>query len=69
MSEPGAPPRAPIKVGLVLPLTGPGQGAVVAGAMRQAAELALKDLRATHVQLVVKDDNCLLYTSPSPRDS
>ena len=56
ISEPGAPARAPVKVGLILPLSGAGQAAVVAESMKQAAELALADLRATHVQLVVRDD-------------
>ena len=56
LTEPGAGPRAPVKVGLILPLTGPGQAAVIASSMKQAAELALKDLNATHVQLIVKDD-------------
>jgi branched-chain amino acid transport system substrate-binding protein len=54
--EPGAPPRAPIKVGLILPLTGPGQAGIVAESMKLAAELALRDVQAKHVQLVVRDD-------------
>ncbi len=54
--EPGAPPRAPVKVGLILPLTGPGQAGLVAESMKLAAELALKDVQANHVQLVVRDD-------------
>ena len=56
IADPGASPRAPVKIGLLLPLTGPGQAGLIAGTMRQAAELALKDLNASHVQLVVKDD-------------
>ena len=55
-SEPGATARSPVKIGLILPLTGPGQASLVAGSMKQAAELALRDLRATHVQLVIRDD-------------
>ncbi len=56
ISEPGAPARAPVKVGLILPLTGPGQAALVAASMKEAAELALRDLNASHVQLVIRDD-------------
>ncbi len=56
VNEPGTPPRAPIKVGLVLPLTGAGQAGIVAESMKLAAELALKDVQAQHVQLVVRDD-------------
>lgn len=56
LAEPGAAARAPVKIGLILPLTGPGQAAVVAESMKQAAELALSDLHAGHVQLIVRDD-------------
>ncbi len=56
IGEPGAPPRAPVKVGLILPLTGAGQAGIVAESMKMAAELALKDVQAKHVQLVVRDD-------------
>ena len=56
IAEPGAAPRAPVKIALLLPLTGPGQAGLIAGTMKQAAELALKDLNASHVQLIVKDD-------------
>ena len=56
VAEAGAAPRPPVKIGLLLPLTGPGQAGLIAGTMKQAAELALKDLQASHVQLVVKDD-------------
>ncbi len=54
--EPGAAPRAPVKIGLILPLTGAGQAALVAESMKMAAELALKDVQAKHIQLVVRDD-------------
>ncbi len=56
VGEPGAPPRAPVKVGLILPLTGAGQAGIVAESMKMAAELALKDVQAKHVQLVIRDD-------------
>lgn len=55
-SEPGAPPRAPVKIGLMLPLTGAGQAALVSESMKKASELALKELNASYVQLVVRDD-------------
>ncbi len=43
------------KVALLLPLTATGQPAVVAKAMKQAAELALFENKAAGFQLVVKD--------------
>ena len=48
--------RGAAKVVLLLPLSGPGQTAVVAKAMKQAGELALFDRAATDLQLIVKDD-------------
>jgi ABC-type branched-subunit amino acid transport system substrate-binding protein len=48
--------RQAVKVALLLPLTGSPQTAVVAKAMREAAELALFDQREGELQLVVKDD-------------
>lgn len=58
----GAPVRGatlgagPVKVGLLLPLSGPGQGAVAAQSMRNAAELALADFPGADIELLVKDD-------------
>jgi ABC-type branched-subunit amino acid transport system substrate-binding protein len=58
----GAPVRGgtlgagPVKVGLLLPLSGPGQGAVAAQSMRNAAEMALADFPGADVELLVKDD-------------
>lgn len=54
----GAAPRKSrsVKVGLLLPLTGPGQAGLVADTMRKAAELAVTDLNAPHVSLLVRDD-------------
>ena len=46
----------PVKVALLLPLSATGQTAVIAKAMRQAAELALFERNATELQLIVKDD-------------
>jgi ABC-type branched-subunit amino acid transport system substrate-binding protein len=45
-----------VKVGLLLPLTGPGQTGIVAAAMKKAAELAVVELNAPNLQLVIKDD-------------
>ena len=56
VGEPGEAARKPVKVALILPLSGAGQAAVVAESMKQAAELALRDLKASHLQLIVKDD-------------
>ena len=56
LTEPGAPARPPVKIALLLPLTGAGQAAIVAESMKQAAEMALKDVNAAHVQLLVRDD-------------
>ncbi|MBM6595005.1 penicillin-binding protein activator [Microvirga sp. BT291] len=45
-----------VKVALILPLSGPGQGAVAAQSMRNAADLALTDFQGSDLQLLVKDD-------------
>jgi branched-chain amino acid transport system substrate-binding protein len=44
------------KVGLLLPLSAPGQTAIIAKAMKQAAEMALFDAGSNQFQLIVKDD-------------
>ena len=46
----------PVKVALILPMTGAGQGAVVAQSMRNAAELALGESQGADITLLVKDD-------------
>ena len=46
----------PVKVALILPMTGAGQGAVVAQSMRNAAELALGEFQDSDITLLVKDD-------------
>ena len=46
----------PVKVALILPMTGAGQGAVVAQSMRNAAELALGESQGSDITLLVKDD-------------
>lgn len=45
-----------VKIGLILPLTSPGQGGVVGNAMRNAAELSLSEFQGADVTLLVKDD-------------
>ena len=46
----------PVKVGLLLPLSAPGQTAPIARAMKQAGEMALFEHEGSNVQLIVKDD-------------
>ncbi len=48
--------QRPVKIAMLLPLAGFDQTAVVAKAMKQAAELALFEIDNPAVQLVVKDD-------------
>jgi ABC-type branched-subunit amino acid transport system substrate-binding protein len=45
-----------VRIALVLPLSGPGQGAVVAQSLRNAAELALDEFQNPGVTILVKDD-------------
>jgi hypothetical protein len=45
-----------VRVALVLPLSGPGQGAVVAQSLRNAAELALDEFQNPDLTILVKDD-------------
>ena len=45
-----------IKVALILPKSAGGQSAAIAGQLRNAAELALKDFPGADVQILVKDD-------------
>jgi ABC-type branched-subunit amino acid transport system substrate-binding protein len=62
-SQPAAPAQssAPIgagqvKVGLILPLSAPGNAGATAQSMRNAAELALSEFNNPDIQLLVKDD-------------
>ena len=48
--------RAKVKIGLLLPLSGAGQTALIAQSMQRAAELALSDMKALNVELIVRDD-------------
>ena len=45
-----------VKVALLLPLSGSGNGAAVAASMRNAAEMALAEFSNPDIQLLVKDD-------------
>ncbi|KAA2244346.1 penicillin-binding protein activator [Salinarimonas soli] len=57
--EPAAGPalgNGPVRVALLLPLTGPGQGAAVAASMRNAAELALAEFQGPDLTVLLKDD-------------
>jgi len=62
-SQPATPPASggaigggQVKVGLVLPLTAPGNAAVAAQAMKNAAEMAMAEFNNPNIQLLVKDD-------------
>lgn len=52
--QPTGPGKA--KVALILPLSGPGNVATVAKAMKQAGEMALLERLSPEFQLIVKDD-------------
>jgi len=45
-----------VRVGLILPLSAAGNAGLAAQAMRSAAELALAELNAPNIRLLVKDD-------------
>ncbi len=46
-----------IRVGLILPLSAPGNAGVAAQSMKNAAEMAVAEFNAPNVQLLVKDTN------------
>jgi ABC-type branched-subunit amino acid transport system substrate-binding protein len=48
--------NGPVRVALILPLTGPGQGAAAAQSMRNAADLALSEAQGKELAILVKDD-------------
>ncbi len=61
--QPQAPPQqstaigsGQVKVGLILPLSAPGNAGVAAQSMRNAAEMALAEFNSPDLQLLVKDD-------------
>ena len=45
-----------VRIGLILPLSAPGNAGVAAASMKNAAEMALADFKEPNVQLLVKDD-------------
>src|ERR1700727_3585886 len=45
-----------VKVGLILPLSAPGNAGVAGQSMRNAAEMAIAEFSAPNIQLLVKDD-------------
>ncbi len=45
-----------IRVGLILPLSAPGNAGVAATSMKNAAEMALAEFKNPNIQLLVKDD-------------
>jgi ABC-type branched-subunit amino acid transport system substrate-binding protein len=48
--------NGPVKVALILPLSGSAQGAMVAQSMRNAADLALSEFQGSDLTILVKDD-------------
>jgi ABC-type branched-subunit amino acid transport system substrate-binding protein len=52
----GPAPAGGVPVALLLPLGAGGQGAVVANALKNAAEMALAEFPEANVRLIVKDD-------------
>jgi ABC-type branched-subunit amino acid transport system substrate-binding protein len=65
-SQPGAPAgpqqqplavgNGQVKVGLILPLSAPGNAGVAALSMKNAAEMALAEFQNPNIQLLIKDD-------------
>jgi branched-chain amino acid transport system substrate-binding protein len=45
-----------IRVGLILPLSAPGNAGVAAASLKNAAEMALAEFKEPNIQLLVKDD-------------
>jgi branched-chain amino acid transport system substrate-binding protein len=45
-----------VRVGLILPLSAPGNAGLAAQSMRNSAEMALKEFNAPNIQLLIKDD-------------
>lgn len=46
----------PVKVALILPLSAPGQAAIAAASLKNAAELAVSEIPDAGISLLVKDD-------------
>src|SRR5581483_10200873 len=45
-----------VRVGLILPLSAPGNAGLAAQSMRNAAEMAIAEFKNPNIQLLVKDD-------------
>jgi ABC-type branched-subunit amino acid transport system substrate-binding protein len=45
-----------VRVGLILPLSAPGNAGIAATSMKNAAEMALAEFKEPNIQLLVKDD-------------
>ena len=45
-----------VKVGLILPLSAPGNAGLAGQAMRNAAEMAIEEFKSPNIQLLVEDD-------------
>jgi ABC-type branched-subunit amino acid transport system substrate-binding protein len=54
--EPAAVGTGQVKVGLILPLSAPGNAGVAAQSMKNAAEMALAEFQNPNIQLLIKDD-------------
>lgn len=52
----GAIGTGQVKVGLILPLSAPGNAGLVAQSMKNSAELAITEFNSPNIQLLVKDD-------------
>ena len=50
------PADGQVRIGLILPLSAQGNAGVAARSMKNAAEMALEEFKATNVQLLAKDD-------------
>jgi ABC-type branched-subunit amino acid transport system substrate-binding protein len=48
--------NGPVRVALILPLSGPGQSAAVAQSLRNAADLAISESQNREITILVKDD-------------
>ena len=55
-AAPTAIGQGQIRVGLILPLSAPGNAGLAAQSMKNAAELALAEFKQPNIQLLVKDD-------------
>jgi ABC-type branched-subunit amino acid transport system substrate-binding protein len=54
--QPQAVGTGQVKVGLILPLSAPGNAGVAAQSMKNAAEMALAEFQNPNIQLLIKDD-------------